>query len=141
LAVVTCAAPAYLERYGTPTSLEDLEQHRFVNFFSPKTGSVFPFDFARGTEVRQINRPHFVSANDSDTYIAAGASGMGIMQVPSNRIVREHLGAGRLIAVLRDWSAGELPMVVLYPRNRHLTAKVRAFTEWAAELYRQELAP
>ena len=41
LRVVTCAAPAYLASMGTPATLQDLDQHMFVNFFSPKTGRVF----------------------------------------------------------------------------------------------------
>lgn len=139
--VVTCAAPAYLARYGTPRTLEDLaagEGHRFVNFHSPKTGRVFPFDFARGEDVRQISRPHWVSCNDADSYLAAGLAGMGLMQGPRSRVVSELLASGRLVPVLQDWSAGELPMMVLYPRNRHLTARVRAFADWVNELFEAE---
>lgn len=144
LPVITCAAPAYLERHGTPTTLEDLtgqkegEGHRFVNFHSPKTGRVFPFDFAKSDDVRQISRPHWVSCNDADTYIAAGLAGMGLMQIPRSRVVRAHLASGRLVPVLEDWHAGELPLMVLYPRNRHLTAKVRAFADWVSEVFEAE---
>jgi LysR family transcriptional regulator for bpeEF and oprC len=138
--VVTCAAPAYLERCGRPETLEDLLQHRFVNFFSAKTGRVFAFEFSRGDERHEINRPHWVAANDADTYIAAGLAGMGLMQIPRNRVVAEHLNAGRLIPVLADWNVGSLPVVLMYPRNRHLTAKVRAFADWVSELFRSESA-
>jgi LysR family transcriptional regulator for bpeEF and oprC len=31
-------------------------------------------------------------------------------------------------------------MVVLYPRNRHLTAKVRAFADWVAEVFKAEFS-
>jgi LysR family transcriptional regulator for bpeEF and oprC len=139
--VVTCAAPAYLERCGRPETLEDLLQHRFVNFFSAKTGRVFAFEFSRGEERHEINRPHWLAANDADTYIAAGLSGMGLMQIPRNRVVAEHLNAGRLVPVLADWNAGSLPVVLMYLRNRHLTAKVRAFADWVSELFRREFAP
>ena len=110
LRVVTCAAPAYLASMGTPATLQDLDQHMFVNFFSPKTGRVFPFDFERGGTVQQVSRPHWVSANDADTYIAAGVAGMGLMQTPCNRSVRAHL-----------------------------SAKVRAFADWVTALCAREL--
>jgi LysR family transcriptional regulator, regulator for bpeEF and oprC len=42
--------------------------------------------------------------------------------------------------VLQDWHAGELPLMVLYPRNRHLTAKVRAFADWVQEVFKEEFA-
>ncbi|EHP44646.1 LysR family transcriptional regulator [Cupriavidus basilensis OR16] len=141
MAVVTCAAPDYLQRHGTPATLADLEQHHFVNFFSAKTGRVFPFDFRRADEAHEISRPHWVAANDADTYTAAAVAGMGLMQSPDNRVLREHLASGRLVPVLPDWNAGTLPIVALYPRNRHLTAKVRAFIEWAAALLQAELDP
>jgi LysR family transcriptional regulator, regulator for bpeEF and oprC len=144
--VVTCAAPAYLATYGMPLTLEDLaaqndgQGHRFLNFHSAKTGKVFAFDFAQGEDVRQVMRPHWVSCSDAGAYEAAGLAGMGLMQVPRTRVVAEHLASGRLVPVLQDWHAGELPLMVLYPRNRHLTAKVRAFADWVQEVFKEEFA-
>jgi LysR family transcriptional regulator, regulator for bpeEF and oprC len=141
LPVVTCAAPKYLRKYGTPRKLQDLDKHQFVNFFSAKTGRVFAFDFERDGIKHEVSRPHRVAANDSDTYIAAGVAGMGLMQTPCNRLVREHLAQGRLVRVLADWHAGSLPLVVLYPRARHLSAKVRAFADWAQTVFAPECVP
>ncbi|MDB5930586.1 MAG: LysR family transcriptional regulator [Polaromonas sp.] len=144
--VVTCAAPSYLARWGTPLTLEDLaaqnsgQGHRFLNFHSAKTGKVFPFDFARGGDVRQVSRPHWVSCSDAGAYQAAGLAGMGLMQVPRTRVVCDHLASGQLVPVLPDWHAGELPLMVLYPRNRHLTAKVRAFADWVKGVFEEEFA-
>jgi LysR family transcriptional regulator for bpeEF and oprC len=138
--VVTCAAPAYLAEYGTPRNLNDLQQHRFVNFHSPKTGRVFPFDFERAGQAHQVSRPHWVSCNDADSYLEAGLAGLGLMQGPRTRNVCNMLAAGRLVPVMQDWSAGSLEMTVLYPRNRHLTAKVRAFADWVREVFDREFA-
>jgi LysR family transcriptional regulator, regulator for bpeEF and oprC len=135
LRVITCAAPSYLASMGTPRSLQDLDQHMFVNFFSAKTGRVFPFDFERDGRTVEVTRPHWVAANDADTHVAAGVVGMGLMQTPVNVEVQRHLKAGRLVQVLPEWTAAILPLVILYPRNRHLSAKVRAFADWAVSLY------
>ena len=138
LRVITCAAPSYLKSMGTPRSLQDLDQHMFVNYFSAKTGRIFPFDFAQGGAVQEIHRPHWVAANDADTYVAAGVAGMGLMKTPVNSGALSHLQAGRLVQVLPEWAVAELPLVILYPRNRHLSAKVRAFADWAVSLYAAE---
>ena len=138
--VLTCAAPSYLARYGTPTTLQHLDQHRFLNFHSSKTGRVFPFDFAKGQEVHQVHRPHWVSCSGAGAYVAAGLAGMGIMQSPRTRQMCDFLTTGQLVQVLPDWSAGSLPLMVLYPRNRHLTAKVNAFALWAKEVFDTEFA-
>jgi LysR family transcriptional regulator for bpeEF and oprC len=37
--------------------------------------------------------------------------------------------------VLADWGRPSVPLHVVYPPNRHLSAKVRAFVDWAAELF------
>jgi LysR family transcriptional regulator, regulator for bpeEF and oprC len=136
--VITCAAPSYLASMGTPHSLQDLDQHMFVNFFSAKTGRVFPFDFEREGCTVAVTRPHWVAANDADTHVAAGVAGMGLLQTPVNVAVQRHLTVGRLVQVLPEWTAAELPLVILYPRNRHLSAKVRAFADWAVSLYGRE---
>jgi LysR family transcriptional regulator, regulator for bpeEF and oprC len=136
--VITCAAPKYLARHGKPRTLGDLEKHHFVNFFSAKTGRVFPFEFFKGDEKHEIMRPHRVSANDAGSYVAAGLAGMGLMQLPASRAVREQIAQGTLVQVMKDWEAGELPMYVLYPRNRHLSARIRAFADWMMEIFQEE---
>lgn len=141
LEVITCAAPGYLATFGTPKKLSDLEKHIFVNYFSTKTGRLFPFEFKtrkRDDAMQEISRPHRVAANDADSYIAAGVAGMGLIQSPMTRFVREHLAAGRLIRVMEKYNCGELPMVVMYPRNRHLSARIRAFVDWIAEVFARE---
>ena len=141
LEVITCAAPAYLAEFGTPKKLSDLEKHIFVNYFSTKTGRIFPFEFkprARDAVMQEISRPHRVAANDADSYLAAGIAGMGLMQLPMTRFVREHLAAERLVRVMEKFDCGELPMLAMYPRNRHLSARIRAFVDWVAELFARE---
>jgi LysR family transcriptional regulator, regulator for bpeEF and oprC len=138
--VITCAAPSYLAAHGTPITIADLEAHTFVNFFSAKTGRVFPFEFRAldgdsDDAMLEVSRPHQVAANDADSYIAAGVAGMGIMQTPANALVRAHLASGVLVRVMENFSAGELPIYVLYPRNRHLSARIRAFVDWIAEVF------
>ncbi len=139
--VITCAAPGYLTTFGTPKKLSDLERHIFVNYFSTKTGRLFPFEFKsreRDAVMQEISRPHRVAANDADSYVAAGVAGMGLIQSPMTRFVREHLAAGRLVRIMEKYSCGELPMVVMYPRNRHLSARIRAFVDWIAEVFARE---
>jgi LysR family transcriptional regulator for bpeEF and oprC len=137
---VTCAAPAYLERYGVPLTLEDLAQHRFANFHSAKTGRVFPFDFEKDGERVELQRPHWVSCNDADSHLAAIVAGMGLAQVPLTRNSCQLFNQGALVRVLQRWDVAPMPMMVLYPRNRHLTAKVRAFADWVAEIFGLEFA-
>lgn len=130
---VTCAAPEYLERYGTPLHPRDLERHRCVNYFSSKTGKIFNWDYTRDGERIEMALPGRIALNDSNAYIQAGLAGLGIIMMTDIQLVR-HGQDGRLVQVLQDWITDPLPIHVVYPQNRHLSAKVRVFVEWVADL-------
>ena len=49
-----------------------------------------------------------------------------------------HLASGALVQVLPDWKTPPIPIYVVYPPNRHLSAKVRAVVDWAADLFERE---
>ena len=63
-------------------------------------------------------------------------AGLGIAQVPTFT-AEPLIQRGELVPVLRDWTGPVIPLYVVYPPNRHLSAKVRAFVEWVAELFSQ----
>lgn len=50
-------------------------------------------------------------------------------------LMMEHVAAGAMVQVLPDWTSDPLPVHVVYPQNRHLSAKVRVFVEWVADLF------
>ncbi len=137
--VVTLAAPSYLRKHGTPTSPEGLKKHTFVNFFSAKTGRVFPVDFEREGKLVTLERPHLVASNESQTWIALAVAGLGLVQTPASLDVRQLVAAGHLKRVLAKWTSEPLPIFVLYPQTRRLPARVRVFIDWVAEVYRAEL--
>ena len=142
LPVVTCAAPAYLERRGTPASPRDLAGHVFVNFFSPRTGRVFEVDWtpSGGGEPIVLRPPHVVAANDADTFLALVTVGLGIAQGPLSPAVRERIRRRELRLLFPGWRPEPLPIQVLYPQTRVLPARVRAWVDWLVTLYAEEEA-
>jgi LysR family transcriptional regulator, regulator for bpeEF and oprC len=138
--VITCASPAYWKKFGIPKTPQDLQTngHVAVNFFSAKTGRVFPFDFDNGKgSSLPFSLPNQVAANDADTHVALACAGLGVVQVPATRSTKELLDEKRLQRVLPKWNAGSLPLYIMYPRNRHLSARLRAFVDWTVALYGQ----
>jgi LysR family transcriptional regulator, regulator for bpeEF and oprC len=130
---VTCAAPSYLARFGTPAHPRDLERHRCVNYFSSKTGKIYNWDYSRDGERIEMALPGVVALNDSNAYLQAGLAGLGIIMMTDVQL-GSHGADGRLVRVLQDWVTDPLPIHVVYPQNRHLSAKVRVFVEWVADL-------
>ena len=138
LEFITVAAPAYLERKGTPTHpLEIEERHASVIYFSPQSGRHYPLEFRRGDESIDITGPYQLSVNESNAYVTSIVAGLGIGQIISWQAQR-YLDSGALVQLLPDWTQPLLPVYVVYPPNRHLSAKVRAFVDWAAELFQRE---
>jgi LysR family transcriptional regulator for bpeEF and oprC len=131
---VTAAAPSYLERFGIPQHPNDLARHQCINYFSAKTGKTYDWDFRKGAEKINVALPGIIALNDSTAYVAAGLAGLGVIQM-SDYLMMQHVEAGRLVQLLPDWTSEPLPVHIVYPQNRHLSAKVRVFVEWLAELF------
>jgi LysR family transcriptional regulator for bpeEF and oprC len=133
LQFATAATPAYFEKYGRPAHPNDLAQHRCINYFSSKTGKTYDWDFVRGDETILVPAPSCLAVNDSTAYMTAGLQGLGMIQMASY-MIEPMLASGQMELALEDWTSTPLPINVVYPQNRHLSAKVRVFVEWVAEL-------
>jgi LysR family transcriptional regulator for bpeEF and oprC len=131
---VTAAAPGYVARHGMPRHPRDLEGHRCVSYFSAKTGKTYDWDFRRGAETVVARMPGMIALNDSNAYVHAGLAGLGIIQM-ADYLLDQHVAAGRMVRVLGDWASDPLPVHIVYPQNRHLSAKVRVFVEWVSDLF------
>ena len=131
---VTCAAPSYLERMGEPTTLDDLNQHRAVNYFSSRTGRVIDWSFLVDGKEVEVKMNGLVSVNDADAYLTCALEGFGLIQL-ARFMVLPHLRTGALKEVLLDWKPLPMPISVVYPHSRHLSPKVRVFVDWIAEVF------
>ncbi|MDQ6212620.1 LysR family transcriptional regulator [Achromobacter insolitus] len=136
---VTVASPAYLERFGEPRRLEDLESHQAVNYLSSATGRGLPLDFTVEGRNVQVRPRAVVSVTGAELYTSAALAGLGLVQVPRYRVERE-LAAGELKIVLPGAPPAPMPVSVLYPQNRQVSARVRVFTQWLAEVIAAGLA-
>lgn len=131
---VTVAAPAYLERYGTPQTIEDLRQHKAVNYFYSRTGRNMDWDFVIDGELREVPVTGRIAVNDADAYIACALKGLGMIQC-ARYMVMPYLESGELVEVFPQWTPAPMPISAVYLQNRHLSPKVRVFVDWVAELF------
>jgi len=131
---ITCAAPSYLEDKGIPEVLGDLQRHRAVHYFSSTT--------RRGSELHFIDEgvsfdvpvPGTVAVNETALYIKLGLAGLGLIQLPEI-LVADHLQSGDLVEVLAGMRPESVPVSLLYPHHTFLSPAMRAFSDWATELF------
>ena len=133
---VSCATPAYLARHGTPRHPCDLEQSfPMVHYRHPVNDRIHPQRYVeRGKEIA-IQQRYPVSINEGNALLAASLAGLGIIQI-YRFMAQPHLERGELVSLLHDWQPPPEQMYVVYPSNRHLSGKLRAFIDWAVETFR-----
>ncbi|WP_332607494.1 LysR family transcriptional regulator [Achromobacter sp. ESBL13] len=131
---VTVASPAYLARFGTPASLDDLAHHRAVDYVSSASGRAIALDFMVDGRNVTARPASVVSVTGAELYTSAALAGLGLVQVPRYRVERE-LAAGHLRIVLSHLPPAPMPVSVLYPQNRQVSARVRVFTQWLVQVF------
>ncbi|WP_323119630.1 LysR family transcriptional regulator [Burkholderia alba] len=134
---ITCASPAYLDRHGMPESVDRLDGHRMVGFRSSATGAVLPLEFVVDGKSREVMLPSTVRVAGAETYAAAARAGLGLIQAPRYRLEAD-FRRGALVPVLPDCRPTPIPVSVLYPRSRHLSARLRVFIDWLAGRFGEE---
>lgn len=131
---VTCAAPDYLQRFGTPHSISELAGHRMVGFRSSASGTLMPLEFTVAGQTQQVTLPCTVSVSAAESLVAAAHMGLGIIQVPRYHL-RDSLDNGSLLPLLPQFPSTPMPVSLLYPRNRQLSPRVRVFIDWFSKVF------
>lgn len=132
---VCYAAPAYLEKHGTPRTPADLAKHECFTYTHVPVPNVWPFvDRAGQTHEVKIVPRHRV--NNGRMISALAMEGLGIAFEP-DFIVAPDVRAGRLVRLLQDYEPPRAPIAAVYPSRRHLSAKVRTFVDFLAERFAQ----
>lgn len=130
---VTCASPAYLQRFGVPANLEELAGHQVVEYFSSSSGKRYGLEFQVGQALRLVDLPKQVAVNSADGYLAACEAGYGLVQTPYYHVMQQ-LQAGSLVEVLGAIKPPRLALTALYPPHRQLSPRVRVLVDWLVEL-------
>lgn len=125
--IVTCAAPAYLAREGTPEHPAVLASHSCIIDTNFRGGDNWPFQEAGRRFGVKVNGR--LLANNALAVREALLAGQGIGLSPTFA-VGEDVKAGRLKLILESYEVFDGGIYAVYPHNRHLAAKVRTFVDF-----------
>jgi DNA-binding transcriptional LysR family regulator len=128
------AAPAYLARRGTPASVADLAQHDCIQFVLPSNGRPVPWRLrdADGGDLSFEFESRYRVHGDVLGCVNLARAGAGIFQI-YQFIAQEAVVRGELVEILQSANGRSRPFSVLYPRNRHLSMRVRAFVDFVLD--------
>ncbi|HEY1150774.1 MAG TPA: substrate binding domain-containing protein, partial [Pseudoduganella sp.] len=133
--VLLVASPAYLRKHGAPATPGDLAQHNCLVYTQAQRPWEWTFTGPQG-EQQAVTVRGQLQANTAIALRRAVLAGAGITAAAAF-LVSEDLQRGDLVQVMPGWRLKPRELFALYPQNRHMSPKVRAFIDFAAEVYRQ----
>jgi len=132
---VLCAAPNYLKQQGIPQHPEQLKKHSCLHY-----GYMAPlhqWQLKGPNQTHTIRIQGAICSNNGEVLRQAALKGLGIALLP-NFLVNEDLEAERLQVVLSEFDSPTIAIHILYPVSKHLSAKVRLFTEFLQSQFGQD---
>src|SRR5829696_7785615 len=121
-------SPAYLDRAGRPHHPRDLAEHACLGYAYLPTPDRWAFVHTSGVEVA-VTPKGPLRANNADALAPALRASLGLAIQPEF-MVWEDLAAGRLEAVMRDWSLPEIALNLVTPPGGLRPARVSVLIEY-----------
>jgi DNA-binding transcriptional LysR family regulator len=128
---IVVASHGYLTQRGEPKTPEAIASHDTIQFGTATAAPEWRF-VEDGREVRVVCTPRFTT-NSADAAIQYAGQGGGLTRVLAYQAAEAIKGA-RLRIVLEKFEPPALPIHIVYPTSRLLSAKVRAFIDLVTEL-------
>ncbi len=118
-----CAAPAYLDRHGSPVSLDDLPRHASL------TGTAEFWHFSENGRQVEFRPTGNWRCNSGFAVLDAARQGLGLCQLP-DFYVEADLAAGTLVSLLETNRPPDEGIWAVYPHRRHLSPKVSLLVDY-----------
>jgi DNA-binding transcriptional LysR family regulator len=128
------AAPAYLERAGTPTKPADLSKHQCLTLSSDASQSR-GWAFMIDGEVTHLRPGGRLDCSDGQVLHDWCRAGLGIAW-RSTWEVEQEIAAGQLVSVLDEFAAPPNGIYVVLPQRKHLPLRVRLWIEFLKATYK-----
>lgn len=134
-----CAAPALVKNFGKVKTLADLKTWPWLSLVGAQFGDANRVVLRSGKnqETTLDIKPIF-TLEGATGLREATRSGAGVARIPE-WLAREDLATGRLVRLLADWHVPALPVQVIYPSARALSARTREFVEFAVKQMAEQL--
>lgn len=134
--MVVIATPEYLQRVGTPRTLDDLNAHDCIQYELPSNGRRIAWLFKEHGEDRDIlTEGGYCCSDDVLGGVTLAKNGAGLFQT-YRYIVEKELAEGSLVEVLPEFGGRSRPFTLLYPHGRHVPLRLRAFIDFLMECQR-----
>ena len=139
LEMLVVGSPDYLAKHGKPKNPRDLKTHRCINTRWPTDGSLYRWEFERGTEELEAAVTGPLIVNEPELAVQAAVDGVGLAFLFRYQ-VQAALAAGKLVAVLKEWTPPFPGFYLYYPSRRQMPPALRAFVDFIGRPSRSRTA-
>ena len=130
---ILVASPSYLKKYGTPKTIKDLLEHKFLLYtYIHKPEELH---FTRDEKVEVIKVKSALKANDGMILKSAALDGLGIL-IQASSLIYDDIESGALIPIMSQWQLPKFSINFAYRNKTHLPAKVRVFIDFMVEQFK-----
>ncbi|MGE8065907.1 LysR family transcriptional regulator [Pseudomonas sp. NPDC089569] len=127
---VTVAAADYLTQHGQPQTPQELREHNCLVFNLLSSQNLWHYQ--NGTQRHEVRIKGNAQSNNSEAIREMVLGGLGIALSPV-WLFSEDLKAGRVTAILQEYTAQTLPIYAVSPANRRQSARVKAFVDYMSQ--------
>jgi DNA-binding transcriptional LysR family regulator len=127
---VTVATPAYLKQHGQPQTPQQLSEHNCLLFNLLNSQNLWIYE--RDGQRHEVRIKGNAQSNNSEAIREMVLGGLGIALSPV-WLFSEDLKAGRVTAILQNYTAQSLPIHAVSPANRRQSARVKAFVDYMSQ--------
>lgn len=130
-----CAAPAYLERHGTPKTPAELAAHNCIGIRQGDE-SYGTWQLSAGSKTESFKVRGNLSTNDGEIAVNWALAGHGLL-LRAEWDVAKYLRSGRLVQVLNTYQTPPADIYATYPQRHQTAARVRAFVDFLVVKFAQ----
>ena len=132
--MVICAAPSYLEKYGTPTHPNDLvpEHHLRYSYMDYNQYQSPLMESLKNHKHRQGEAG--LTCDNGEVLVASAIAGEGYVLQPTF-IVGDAIKQGKLQTILQGFEPEPMALYAVFPHRKYMATKLRAFVDFAGNYY------
>ncbi len=139
LPIVNLASPSYIKAFGKPKNLDDLKNHRLIQYVHTFGSKPEGFEYFDGEKNKEIKMKSIITVASVDAYKAACVAGLGICQNPLPGI-RNQIKSGELVELLPKYKPQSMSIKIVFPQKRFVAKRVKAFIDWVEPIIFQHIS-
>ena len=128
LRMAVVGAPQYFASQPKPSTPQDLRKHRCINFRLPSAGTIYKWEFEKGSRKVEVGVDGPLVFDDEEMVLNAAQAGVGLAYLIEDQVA-SLVKAGALSRVLQDWCPPFPGFFLYYPGRRQVSPALAAFID------------